>query len=780
MAAASALLRYLRTLAEPATRLSDRELLQAFADRCEEDAFTVLLKRHGPMVWGVCRRVLAHEQDAEDAFQATFLVLARKARSLAWQESVGTWLYEVASRIARDARQRASRRREREGRAPRPAPAPDPLDAMSGRDLLDVLAAEIAALPADCRAPLIHCYLEGRTGEEAARELGCSTSTLKRRLDRGRELLRARLAGRGITLPAAALAALLTAQVAAAVPTPLLRITLEASCGTGLATPNALALANEGMAAMTTKGKTLLLLGTFCVLAAVGLMAAAPGKPDDPPAKPSRAEPSLTLDGHKFGAQLAAFIDGGKAIVTADLPGTVRVVDAATGRERRSFKTIQCSRAALSPDGRAVAVGGWNELAVYELKSGKEVWKVKNDVDRYWGVGFSADGKYVVSGDDRGAVRLHAADSGKPAGVFSVERPLMWRRVVALAVQPGGSKVAYGTIHDVPKLADPKKRINLITLRLRDLESGREEELATYDTGDRAFWGGIPALAFAGDGRRLAAAVQVDVKEDKVKIPVCVLRMWDVQERQEIMSFGGHHVGVAELAFTPDGRTLAGLTWDGKVSLWETASGKLRAEVHAGTSNFGQALAFTADGRRLLTGLDRPRVWDVFAAAPEREAKALWADLGGEDAAQAHAAARALLATPEKSVPFLDERIRAAVRPDVARIRKLIAELDDDRFAVREAAVKGLRELAELAHPLMARTLASGPTPEARRRLKPLLTAGPIRSVEALRLVRAVEALEHIGTAEARRVLDALARELPDTWTAAQAKPAAERLRSRR
>jgi RNA polymerase sigma factor (sigma-70 family) len=192
--------------AEHTARLPDGQLLERFALHSEEAAFTALVRRHGPLVLGVCRRILHNWHDAEDAFQATFLVLARKARSIAKQESVGSWLYQVAYRTALRARARSASRLRRERQATLPTVA-DPLAEVTGRELLGVLDEELHQLPERHRAPLVLCCLQGQTRDEAARQLGWSLRALKHRLEQGRELLRSRLARRGLTLPGALLAA---------------------------------------------------------------------------------------------------------------------------------------------------------------------------------------------------------------------------------------------------------------------------------------------------------------------------------------------------------------------------------------------------------------------------------------------------------------------------------------------------------------------------------------------------------------------------------------------
>jgi RND family efflux transporter MFP subunit len=208
--------------------VGDAELLRRFADGRDEAAFELLLWRHGPMVLAVCRRLLRHAEDAEDAFQATFLALARKAGAIARGEAVGGWLYRVAYRVAlraRAARERRARR-EQSGVEVGAAPAADP----AWGDFREVVDEEVNRLPARQRTAFILCCLEGRTGAEAARQLGCSPGTVSSRLTRARQLLRSRLARRGLAPSAGALAAALAGEAPAApVPTQLVHSTLKGS-----------------------------------------------------------------------------------------------------------------------------------------------------------------------------------------------------------------------------------------------------------------------------------------------------------------------------------------------------------------------------------------------------------------------------------------------------------------------------------------------------------------------------------------------------------------------
>src|SRR6266508_2942489 len=212
----STVLRYVCRLTGPgeAHTATDRQLLERYSARRDEAAFEQLVERHGPAVLATCRRVL-DVHDAEDAFQATFLVLALKARCVPWQESVGGWLHAVACRIALKARGDNARRRLHESqfsRVPRPEPAPE----LSVPELRALLDSEVCRLPRHYRQPVILCYLEGNTVEQAARELLCPTGTVKSRLARARDLLRARLSRRGLALSASALSAALAQQSAPA------------------------------------------------------------------------------------------------------------------------------------------------------------------------------------------------------------------------------------------------------------------------------------------------------------------------------------------------------------------------------------------------------------------------------------------------------------------------------------------------------------------------------------------------------------------------------------
>jgi RNA polymerase sigma factor (sigma-70 family) len=239
----------LRRTAEAAAtgHLTDRELLERYVTRRDEAAFAALVRRHGGLVIAACRRVLSDAADVDDAFQATFLVLLHKASSIRWQPSLGSWLYTVAHRMAVRTRAHAQRRRRLEDRAAvvvtNEAAAPD----LSWREACAVLHEELDRLPERYRLPLVLCYLEGQSRDEAARALGWTVGAVKGRLERGRERLRQRLVRRGVTLSAGLLAAV-AAPSRAAVPIGL--VDSVVSMASPLATPAAAA----GHAALLAQG----------------------------------------------------------------------------------------------------------------------------------------------------------------------------------------------------------------------------------------------------------------------------------------------------------------------------------------------------------------------------------------------------------------------------------------------------------------------------------------------------------------------------------------------
>ena len=208
--------------------LTERQLLEDYVSRRDEAAFAALVRRHGPMVWAVCRRVLGNHHDAEDAFQATFLVLVRRAASIASRELLANWLYGVARQTALKARANAAKRKVRERQAAQiPEPAASQRDPW--RDVQPVLDEELSRLPDRYRGIIVLCDLEGKTRKEVAGQLGCPEGTVASRLVRARAMLAKRLAQRGVALSSGTLAATLAQQATASMPNAVADSTIKAA-----------------------------------------------------------------------------------------------------------------------------------------------------------------------------------------------------------------------------------------------------------------------------------------------------------------------------------------------------------------------------------------------------------------------------------------------------------------------------------------------------------------------------------------------------------------------
>jgi RNA polymerase sigma factor (sigma-70 family) len=297
---------HLRQLVAPhdAEEQTDTHLLHAFAAHTDQAAFAALVRRHGPLVLGVCRRVLQQAQDAEDAFQATFLVLARKAASIRKGEALVSWLHGVAYRMAMSAKRNAARRRAHEGQAPA-APPRDPAWEAAWREVQTLLDEEIQRLPARYRAPFLLCCLDNRSRAEAAHELGLKEGTVWSRLSGARKLLRERLARRGVTLSAVLALAALPRTARAAVPARLAERTVRAAllygmgraAGTLISTPVLTLVEGAAKTMLATKARLIpiLLLALSLFAAGAGVLAQ-PGAESAPPApradQPAPATPA--------------------------------------------------------------------------------------------------------------------------------------------------------------------------------------------------------------------------------------------------------------------------------------------------------------------------------------------------------------------------------------------------------------------------------------------------------------------------------------------------------
>ncbi len=532
---------------------SDQQLLERYVRHCDEDAFAGLVRRHGNTVWGVCRRVLHQTQDVEDAFQATFLILARKADSIRKGEAVGSWLYGVAYRTALKAR-RSSIRREQgaAGNALRGVPIearmePSASSEAACRELQRILDEEVQHLPAKFRAPFVLCCLEGLSRAEAAQELGWKEGTVSGRLAQARQLLEKRLLRRGIALSAVLTAAALVQNSAsAAAPAALLQSTPQAVLpGSGGAlSPAALALAEtllRSMAHGSVAMSFVLLLGLVLTISGVSLTAVQWGQG----ARKELAVQATTVDlatrppgpgrGPAFDPQVAtlAFSPDGKHLVTAgarlNQPGHLRICDVETARE-------------------LVALTGIPGIS---------------------SVAFSPDGQTLVSGEFSGQIKLRDPVTGMGRAGWQAH-PTGVRSVV---FAPDGRSLASSG-------ADG-------TVRFWDLKTLQERQSLQGQTGE------VVAATYFHHGKTLMTASQDQTAS-----------LWDAETGARRWTLRGHEDAIEAVAVSPGDKLAATASRDGTVRLWDPETGKETAVLRHGEGAV-KALAFSPDGKFLATAVDR-------------------------------------------------------------------------------------------------------------------------------------------------------------------------------
>jgi RNA polymerase sigma factor (sigma-70 family) len=577
-------LRHIRRLtAEEGRALADGALLERFAARRDEAAFAELLRRHGPMVLGVCRSVLRHAQDAEDAFQAVFLVLARKAATVRRRQSVGSWLHAVAYRLALKARARTARRRDVEQKA-MPAPAEDPVLELSVRDLLAAVHEELSRLPEKYRTPLVLCYLQERTQDEAARLLGCTEATLRGRLYRGRERLRGRLARRGLTLPAGLSAFLLGHGLnAAAVPAALADAALRA---TSKAPPAAVAALAEGAARALSPLKAWLAAVVLLGLGALGVSATLPA--GSRPEAPRPALPQPAPDQRPLVAKAPAEAQGDPLP-----PGAV----ARLGTERfRQGHTIGAM--AVSPDGKLLVTGGtfydWGGLDLWDAATGRRLRHLPQTIGNRNMLGpmtFSPDSRVVAAAAPDGVVRRWDAATGKELPVLKAEGiPVGGALASDVAYTPDGKRLA-ATFHGE-------------FIRLWDLTTGKLLPQFNGQHGKHHLLG----LSISPDGKLLATG---GWEQDGPRR--YVIRLWDLDTGKTVRRLVGARSGIEAVAFSPDGKWLASAVrnYERGPLLWEVATGKVLRRFDAGAEVEMRTLAFSPDGKTLASPDKVVRLWDT-------------------------------------------------------------------------------------------------------------------------------------------------------------------------
>jgi RNA polymerase sigma factor (sigma-70 family) len=641
----------------------DADLLRRFIAGRDEAAFEALLRRHGPMVLAVCRRVLDNEADAEDAFQAVFLVLVRRAAAVGRHESVGSFLHGVALRTALRARTDLASRRQHERQAaamPGTEPTPDPV----WHDLRPVLDEEVARLPGKYREPFRLCYLEGKTYDEIAQALGCSKGTVSSRLTRARERLRRRLVGRGVTLTATALAAALAARAApAAVPPGLLLTTLRAAVLTAAGRAGAAAVSShvrtltEGVVqAMSTNKVTVVggIVLAVCFAGAAGLAVSrgmrepAPAAAREEPAPPAGEGVPAWRECARLGSAVGGdyytqFSPDGRTLVTIDADHVLHLWDTSTWQPRgrydlrKRYGDNYTLLAPFSPDARLFSVfGGVSdpgkpgrrlpEVTVLETATAREVARLPGRD----GI-FCPDGTALVTaGED--TVTLWDVPSFRKRHTLKATTPLSRSWMVSFsddgklvcAPTPAGRVYLWETATGKERPAVQgfmpvfaPHGAALVTqlpgglVKLWDPATGRER-VTIRSRGDTGLW-----PAFSPDGRRLLTFAALRLKADgqpdlgkpvpvsKLRIHPVDVRLWDVATGQELARLPGMDLVDANAIFSPDGKTVAYPrlepyeTEREELVLWDVEAGKERRVVRTAA---GVRLAlFSHDGKVLFT-----------------------------------------------------------------------------------------------------------------------------------------------------------------------------------
>jgi RNA polymerase sigma factor (sigma-70 family) len=604
--------------------MTDGQLLECFISRRDEAAFEALVRRHASMVFGVCRRILHSFEDAEDAFQATFLVLVRRAASIGQRELLGNWLYGVAYRTALDARKATSRRRTRE-RQVNPMPEPETASrADAGHDLRPLLDQELNRLPNKYRVPVILCDLEGRTRRDVARQLGIPVGTLSGQLTSARRLLARRLARRGVSLAGGALgAAVWQGAASASVPAPLVASTLKAvsSVAAGCAaTPavsaKAAALAEGVVRAMfLTKLRivtaVLLLLG---IVAGAGLLA---HQPAQLPAAPSSAKaPANKADTEVPKPKVLKLGSRGRRVVWSPDGKTLLVVtknETMVSRKGSAIKLWDVSKGqvgqtlaedkggglafqqvAYSADGKRIAATVAEEVklpgGVRQIRMVVKVWDAKTlalkqtlgDNDSYLvSLALSPDGKQVAACDPgKKTIRLWNAETGKPERTLKTGEV----QVFALAYSPDSKTLVAG--------GQKGKRTGVITLW--DARKG-ELQRTIEQTGF------VVALAISPDGKLIASSTGGET-----------VQVWNVEKGELIVAINGNQRVPRSLAFLHHSKILAVGGRDGKVRLWDVPSGELRQTLE-GHGDEVHAIACSPDGKTLasVSQDETLRLWPI-------------------------------------------------------------------------------------------------------------------------------------------------------------------------
>jgi len=585
----TAVLHYLRPLlgwSLEAGTCNDRELLARFVHQHDQAAFAALVERHGPLVLGACRRLLRDEHAVEDAFQATFLVLLRRAGSVPWRETMGSWLYQVAYRTAQKARVQAAVRHahEREAAQMRTTSQPDP----PADDLHDVLDDELQRLPAKYRQPIVLCYLQGRSKVEAAQDLGWKEGTVSSRLARAREMLRSRLARRGLALSGAGL--VLEPEMLRAAVSPALEAATVRGGAALLASSPALSVAATVLAQDVLRDLVMARLKVMAaMLCAVVVLAGGAGAVAWRTLQQDASEQPLSMRAEPAPAAPA------KPLARIDDFGD-RLPDGALFRlgPVRFRHGQQIRRLAFLPGGRLLAsIADDDTLRLWEVATGKEKQRIAAGIRQHSGVGIeqwlavSPDGQ-LMAALCQGNLCLWQTATGKEIRRFEIEEDLIGDNVNVrhFAFAPDSKTVMAVGYQDVFHW---------------DVATGKKIRQWQHK-GERTFSFHADSCAFSADGRWLA-------RIDGIFRPP--IQLWDVQAGKEVRNWPVAKGTARHLVMSPDGTTVAAVNQTlGIIQVWDTATGKELRQWPIGEEI--RCLVMSPDGKTLASvGEERIlRLWD--------------------------------------------------------------------------------------------------------------------------------------------------------------------------
>ncbi|MGC8641819.1 MAG: sigma-70 family RNA polymerase sigma factor [Isosphaeraceae bacterium] len=566
--------------------MSDAELLDQVVsrrDEASEAAFEELVTRHGPMVLRVCRGILLNAHDAEDAFQAVFLVLANRARSIRRSGSVASWLFGVARRVAIRGKQTAARRRALDRlAAERTSETQLPIEEEHD---WSILHDEINRLPGSLRAPIVLCYLEGLTYAAAARQLGLSEKAIRGRLARARKRLHQRLSRRGVTVPAGLLAAGAAGHAQAAIPIPLVHSTVRIALGF-VAGNAAAALARGVLNAMLLnqlKAATVVLClgvgGGYSTWQAVTTLGGGQGQKATAPVVAKKPRPIQKPTTDRYGDPLP--------------PGAVMRLGTVRFRQAQGIRHI-----VYSPDGRLVVTdSGQYRFVVRDARDGKTLRQVDLGVEILEDLVFSPDGTILATGEanPRGPqIRLWRVGDGALLWQFKPQKNAY--ATIPAAFSPDGKVLAVIGDRSPLTFLDTATGEELGSLR-KKLSSDQGIALITDSFSmDRP-------LTFSPDGRTLAATGSSQT-----------LHFWDLKTGKDRLATPEAHLGeVTALACLPDGKTLVSGSRDRTARLWDLETGRpmrmFRQENWVDSlavSADGSVLASPRPGERSTCGISRP------------------------------------------------------------------------------------------------------------------------------------------------------------------------------